>query len=78
MDDVVKGITLLFEFKNILVIFGGVLIGVLVGALPGLSSPMAIALLMHYYQFGSSCSNFHDGSIILCRNLWRFDNSNFN
>lgn len=48
MDDVVKGITLLFEFKNILVIFGGVLIGVLVGALPGLSSPMAIALLMPF------------------------------
>lgn len=48
MDDVIKGITLLFEFKNILVIFGGVLIGVLVGALPGLSSPMAIALLMPF------------------------------
>ena len=48
MDDVIKGLSLIFEFKNILVIFAGVLIGVLVGALPGLSSPMAIALLMPF------------------------------
>ena len=48
MEDVIKGFGLILEFKNILLIFGGVLIGVLVGALPGLSSPMAIALLMPF------------------------------
>ena len=36
------------EVQNLLLIFGGVLVGVLVGALPGLSSPMAIALLMPF------------------------------
>ena len=36
MEAMLKGLTLLFEWQNILVIFGGVLIGVLVGALPGL------------------------------------------
>ena len=48
MEDVIKGFGLILEFQNILLIFGGVLIGVLVGALPGLSSPMAIALLMPF------------------------------
>ena len=48
MQDVIKGFGLILEFQNILLIFGGVLIGVLVGALPGLSSPMAIALLMPF------------------------------
>ena len=44
MEDIVKGLSLILEFENIILILGGVLIGVLVGALPGLSSPMAIAL----------------------------------
>ena len=48
MEDVVRGILLILELENILLIFGGVLIGVLVGALPGLSSPMAIALLLPF------------------------------
>ncbi|MDA0764030.1 MAG: tripartite tricarboxylate transporter permease [Proteobacteria bacterium] len=48
MEDVVKGLGLLLEFENIILILGGVLIGVLVGALPGLSSPMAIALLIPF------------------------------
>ena len=46
MEDVLRGFQLLMEVQNLALIFGGVLIGVLVGALPGLSSPMAIALLM--------------------------------
>ncbi|MDB4021876.1 tripartite tricarboxylate transporter permease [Litorivicinus sp.] len=45
MDAVILGLSLLLEFDNIMLITFGVLIGVLVGALPGLSSPMAIALL---------------------------------
>jgi|TARA_B110000503_G_scaffold495_1_gene729 putative tricarboxylic transport membrane protein len=48
LEDVVKGLGLLLEFENIILILGGVLIGVLVGALPGLSSPMAIALLIPF------------------------------
>ena len=43
-----RGFQLLMEVQNLALIFGGVLIGVLVGALPGLSSPMAIALLMPF------------------------------
>ena len=39
MEDIVKGLSLILEFENIILILGGVLIGVLVGALPGLSSP---------------------------------------
>ena len=48
MEDVIRGFQLLMEVQNLALIFGGVLIGVLVGALPGLSSPMAIALLMPF------------------------------
>ena len=48
MDDIVKGLSLIIEFENIILILGGVLIGVMVGALPGLSSPMAIALLIPF------------------------------
>ena len=48
MDDIVKGLSLILEFENIILILGGVLIGVMVGALPGLSSPMAIALLIPF------------------------------
>ncbi len=48
MEAILKGLGLLLEWQNILLIFGGVFIGVLVGALPGLSSPMAIALLMPF------------------------------
>jgi putative tricarboxylic transport membrane protein len=48
MDAIIQGFTLLLHFENILLIFGGVIIGVIVGALPGLSSPMAIALLLPF------------------------------
>ena len=34
MEDIVKGLSLILEFENIILILGGVLIGVLVGALP--------------------------------------------
>ena len=46
MEPVLEGLTLIIGLENIALIFGGVLIGVLVGALPGLSSPMAVALLL--------------------------------
>ncbi len=45
MDPIIQGFSLLLELDNIILITLGVLIGVMVGALPGLSSPMAIALL---------------------------------
>ncbi len=48
MEAVFAGVILILEPYNLMLIFGGVLIGVLVGALPGLSSPMAIALLMPF------------------------------
>ncbi|MBT8361791.1 MAG: C4-dicarboxylate ABC transporter permease [Desulfobacterales bacterium] len=48
MDAVIQGFTLLIEPFNIFLIFVAVLIGVCVGALPGLSSPMAIALLLPF------------------------------
>ena len=48
MEPVIEGLTLVLDLNNILLIFGGVLIGVLVGALPGLSSPMAVALLLPF------------------------------
>ena len=43
-----QGLSLLAEPFNIFLIFIAVLIGVCVGALPGLSSPMAIALLLPF------------------------------
>ena len=33
MEDIVKGLSLILEFENIILILGGVLIGVLVGCL---------------------------------------------
>jgi len=48
MEPVIEGLSLLADPFNIGLIFAGVLIGVLVGALPGLSSPMAVALLLPF------------------------------
>ncbi len=48
MEAVIQGFSLLIDPFNILLIFIAVLIGVCVGALPGLSSPMAIALLLPF------------------------------
>ena len=48
MEPVIQGLTLVFDPFNIALVFGGVLIGVTVGALPGLSSPMAVALLLPF------------------------------
>jgi putative tricarboxylic transport membrane protein len=48
MEPVLLGLSLILEPFNLTLIFGGVLIGVMVGALPGLSSPMAVALLLPF------------------------------
>ncbi|MFQ6017356.1 MAG: tripartite tricarboxylate transporter permease [Kiloniellaceae bacterium] len=48
MEPVLTGIALIAEPSNLLLIFIGVFIGVVVGALPGLSSPMAVALLLPF------------------------------
>ncbi|NQV99314.1 MAG: tripartite tricarboxylate transporter permease [Rhodospirillales bacterium] len=48
MEPVIQGLTLILDPFNIGLIFAGVVIGVAVGALPGLSSPMAVALLLPF------------------------------
>lgn len=48
MEPVIQGLSLVLDPFNIALIFGGVFIGVIVGALPGLSSPMAVALLLPF------------------------------
>ncbi|MEE9590428.1 MAG: tripartite tricarboxylate transporter permease [Hyphomicrobiaceae bacterium] len=48
MEPLALGLSLVIDPFNLLLIVGGVIIGVLVGALPGLSSPMAIALLIPF------------------------------
>lgn len=48
MDAVLEGILLMADPTNVGLIFVAVLIGVIVGALPGLSSPMAVALLLPF------------------------------
>ena len=48
MDAVLQGMALVLDPFSILLIGVGVLIGVLVGALPGLSSPMGVALLLPF------------------------------
>ena len=48
MEPLLEGFALIADPFNIMLIFGGVLIGVIVGALPGLSSPMAVALLLPF------------------------------
>ncbi len=44
MDPVIAGLQLVLDPVTIALIFAGALLGILVGALPGLSSPMAVAL----------------------------------
>jgi putative tricarboxylic transport membrane protein len=46
MEAAAQGFLLVIEPLNIALIFAGALVGVIVGALPGLSSPMAVALLL--------------------------------
>jgi putative tricarboxylic transport membrane protein len=46
MDAVLAGLGLILQPVNVLLIFCAVVIGVLVGALPGLTSSMAVALLL--------------------------------
>ncbi len=48
MEPVIEGLGLAFSLNNIALVMMGVLIGVVVGALPGLSSPLAIALLLPF------------------------------
>lgn len=48
MDALWLGMGLIFQPFNIMLIFIGVLVGVTIGALPGLSSPMAVALLLPF------------------------------
>ena len=48
MEPVIHGLSLIFDPFNVMLIFAGVVIGVAVGALPGLSSPMAVALLIPF------------------------------
>ena len=48
MDAVLEGMSLIADPVNVGLIFVAVLIGVIVGALPGLSSPMAVALLLPF------------------------------
>ena len=48
MEPVIQGLLLVADPFNVLLIFIAVVIGVTVGALPGLSSPMAIALLLPF------------------------------
>jgi len=46
MEAAAQGFLLVIDPFNIMLIFAGALVGVIVGALPGLSSPMAVALLL--------------------------------
>lgn len=48
MEPMLEGLALISDPFNIFLIFVGVLVGVTVGALPGLSSPMAVALLLPF------------------------------
>ena len=48
MDPVLHGLLLVLQPFNLALIGAGVLVGVVVGALPGLSSPMAVALLLPF------------------------------
>jgi len=46
LNNILLGLTTVFQIGNILALLGGTAIGLLVGAMPGLSATMAIALLV--------------------------------
>lgn len=46
MSMLMEGITLVFTLKTVLLILGGVILGIIFGAIPGLSATMAVALCL--------------------------------
>ena len=46
LDNILLGLTNIFQLPNIAAMFGGTALGLFVGAMPGLSATMAIALLV--------------------------------
>ena len=44
MENIASGFELFLSFKNFVAIFGGVVVGVLVGAIPGMGAAMAVAI----------------------------------
>ena len=47
-ENLIQAIGLFFTFQNILIILAGVLIGAMVGAIPGMSTPMGVALVLPF------------------------------
>ena len=48
MQDIIKGLILLLQFKNIFFLFAGVLSGIIVGALPGMGGILIITLILPF------------------------------
>jgi len=48
LDQLLMGLMTILEPTNFLAVFSGVLMGIIIGALPGLTSPMGVALLIPF------------------------------
>jgi len=48
LDQLLMGLMTILEPMNFLAVFSGVLMGIIIGALPGLTSPMGVALLIPF------------------------------
>lgn len=48
IDNILAGISVVANFESILALAGGVLIGVIAGAIPGMSATMAVALTLPF------------------------------
>ena len=47
MDNVIMGFSIVLQFSNLLMIIVGVVSGIIIGALPGLSATMGVVCYSH-------------------------------
>ena len=71
MDQLMVGFMTIMEPMNFLAVFVGVLGGMIIGAMPGLTAPMGVALLIPFtYGMAAGSCNHHAGKSLLRGNLW--------
>ena len=71
--DFLSNISLILNYTTFGLILGSTIVGVLIGALPGLSSGMAIALLLPFLLPPPHCSGPTLGGVSLCLELPGFN-----
>ena len=48
LDNLLEAVSLFLTFQNVAILFVGVLIGAVIGAIPGMTTPMGVALALPF------------------------------